>query len=504
MTNPYNHIIALKRSFDIDDDEDLPTSPIPPASPRYYLSRTKPTLHSRPYPSLPHPPPQDPRQAGALGSSLSFNKATPNGNGSCVTRAASFQSRFSPNGYSSNDSLHSSTSSLEYSGGLTRLLSYPGPHMAEEYSHISNQQQSFDANFNHRKFSAESNAFLEPHSPFFAESKDIRDLHSPFSAESKDIRDLHSPFSAESKDIRDLHSPFSAESKDIRDLHSPFSSGSKDFVLSQSPFSVESKAFVKSHNPFSTESKMFAESQSPFAAESKAFIESSSPFSSVSKSFVESQSPVSAESKAIADQNSPNGSFRTTMGKNGGFQFANGNWNSRYRNNNGFGDDHRTFDNHNQKPATPACHRKTPQLNKFPLDLDRIVTPSPRASASSSASLSSLDSSDTPVTPPGPMRVPRVSPCPVPLSPAQTPCLQLLSGPQVGLLDGGSVPGGPASSESDELKDSVGSILQRIASFSQSPPDCRSTNGTLSGRVVLPKEEPGRHADDDYSATVRL
>lgn len=64
-----------------------------------------------------------------LSSSLSFNRVTAikpavYNNGSSVVRASSFQSKFSPNGLSlsgtgsDNDSLHSSTSSLEYSGGV--------------------------------------------------------------------------------------------------------------------------------------------------------------------------------------------------------------------------------------------------------------------------------------------------------------------------------------------------------------------------------------------------
>uniref|UniRef100_A0A3Q2CCU7 Septin-type G domain-containing protein n=1 Tax=Cyprinodon variegatus TaxID=28743 RepID=A0A3Q2CCU7_CYPVA len=81
----------------------------------------------------------------AVGSSLSFNRGTMNrpvvpNNSSSVTRAASFQSRLNPNFCSTssgpgsdNDSLYSSTSSLEYSsgGGYTlpanRLTSYNSP-----------------------------------------------------------------------------------------------------------------------------------------------------------------------------------------------------------------------------------------------------------------------------------------------------------------------------------------------------------------------------------------
>ncbi|XP_055079767.1 DNA-directed RNA polymerase II subunit RPB1-like [Periophthalmus magnuspinnatus] len=362
---------ALKRSFDIEDEEDIPTfsspslvcSPLPTASPHYYLNHTKPKLQSptRPYPS-PLGPPQDHHsptsRPRAVVASLSFNKGTPSkplhSNGTCVTRAASFQSRLSPNGYSAmfgagsdNDSLHSSTSSLEYSGGGSKLLSYPSPRTPEEYPlHIAHQQPP-----DHRK------------------SKPIPDLHSP--------------------------------------------NGDAGGAVGRS---------------------------------------------------------------GASERLSP------------GFKFANSNanWNGRFRNNSSFGEDIHSFNNHSPKSATPASQRK---LNKFPLDLDSIVTGpsvpseamSPRASVpprspgsgmvSSSASLSSLDSSDTPplyarvtpplltpvtpplyspvtpplyspvtpllyspvtpplyspVTPPGSQRVPRVSPCPVPLSPAQTPRLQLL------------------------------------------------------------------------------
>lgn len=86
-----------------------------------------------------------------VGSSLSFNRGTMNkpaitNNGSSMARAASFQSRLNPNGYSmltgpgsDNDSLHSSTSSLEYSGGsggaltLTKMGSYSSPTLPGEY-----------------------------------------------------------------------------------------------------------------------------------------------------------------------------------------------------------------------------------------------------------------------------------------------------------------------------------------------------------------------------------
>uniref|UniRef100_UPI003AAE6E66 uncharacterized protein septin12 isoform X1 n=1 Tax=Centroberyx gerrardi TaxID=166262 RepID=UPI003AAE6E66 len=209
--------------------------------------------------------------------------------------------------------------------------------------------------------------------------------------------------------------------------------------------------------------------------------------------------------------------------------------------------------------------KETPRLNKFPLDLDSLVSststtsatkpqggapspnppkPPPRntgglqyparppsASASPSASLSSLDSaSDTPPlslhhpfspfsarspTPSqGSIPVPEVSRSPVPLSPAQTPQLELLSGPQVVQVvptpSGSSGPSGPSSPSSPRAvrpqedapgdgRDSVGSILQRIASFSRSgatdiapatvtsPPRALS-NGGVSSQLGRPTE----------------
>ncbi|KAK7938459.1 hypothetical protein WMY93_001785 [Mugilogobius chulae] len=375
----YTHLFvgALKRSFDIDDDEDIPPSPPPPLYNHRYL-RPPPQQQPPLSPPDPHIPLSRPR---AVMSSLSFNHKPLQSNGSCVNRAASFHTS---NGYSGmfgagsdNDSLHSSTSSLEFSGGgVSKLPSYP-----------CTPEEPLDANFNHRKFTSES--------------------------------------------------------------------------------------------------------------------------------------------KNIPDFYSSNGG--TAMGSCSSFKFANANWNGRFRHNSSsFGEEHHGFSNHSQKPVTPVSTRKTPQLNKFPLDLDNIVNPStipqetylrspvsplatvpplslsfspkvtnPSGSPGSSASLNSLDSSDTPplslhqsyapVSPPGPQRVPRVSPCPVPLSPAQTPRLQLLSGPQgCCVLRGGH----------RRDQDSVGSILQRIASFSQSALNSNS-NGTSAslGRVIVPPGASGRHKD---------
>lgn len=120
-----------------------------------------------------------------LVSSLSFNRGTMSkpaihNNGSSVIRAASFQSRLNPNGYSTmigpgsdNDSLHSSTSSLEYSGGgggaltLTKLGLYSSPSPQEVYHRTQPQfpQQHLeeDANMgknpNLKKFSSYGSVF---------------------------------------------------------------------------------------------------------------------------------------------------------------------------------------------------------------------------------------------------------------------------------------------------------------------------------------------------------
>ncbi|XP_019958519.2 uncharacterized protein septin12 isoform X2 [Paralichthys olivaceus] len=164
---------ALKRSFEIEDVDDIPSfsspspisSPISHPSPHFFLNHNKATegnsgdgqssslafnnnnldstahhscksLNSNPSPVL---------KARTVVSSLSFNRGNMNKpaihhNGSSVARASSFQSKLNPKSYymfsgpgSDNDSLHSSSSSLEYSGGggvavpLSKLGSYPSP-----------------------------------------------------------------------------------------------------------------------------------------------------------------------------------------------------------------------------------------------------------------------------------------------------------------------------------------------------------------------------------------
>ncbi|XP_034567688.1 uncharacterized protein LOC117832600 [Notolabrus celidotus] len=166
---------ALKRSFDVEDVEALPAfstdSPsstlVSPSSSHFFHIHNKvsegqgggslsPSLaftgnnslgstshHSNI--SLGSKPSQG-LKSHTIGS-LSFNRGTTikpaiHNNGSSVTRAASFQSRLNPSGCSmfsgpgsDNDSLHSSTSSLEYTGGVgvpshfLNLGHIPVPHL---------------------------------------------------------------------------------------------------------------------------------------------------------------------------------------------------------------------------------------------------------------------------------------------------------------------------------------------------------------------------------------
>ncbi len=215
-------------------------------------------------------------------------------------------------------------------------------------------------------------------------------------------------------------------------------------------------------------------------------------------------------------------------------------------------------------PMAPLSKAKeTPRLNKFPLDLDSLVsstsprspiqaqrgsispnpprpplrstgnlqhhTSSPSTPASPSASLSSLDSSsDTPPLslhhpflpfPPcsptlsqGSIPVPEMSFSQVPRSTAQSPKLEILPGPRivqgVPSLLGPYSPSAPRAIQSLEdsagdTTDTVGSILQRIASFSQhvisdtSPtvltqPPAVQSNGVLSPTFGIPTETTPR------------
>lgn len=155
---------ALKRSFDIEDAEDVPpfsppsslSAPVTPSPSHSFVNHNNPiesrdksgvppsiafnnnnnnSLVSAAHHSHRSSNPSPILKARNLSSSLSFNRATMikpaiHNNGSSVTRASSFQSRLNPNGlltWSGNDSLHSSTSSLEYSRSVGGCLSPSKP-----------------------------------------------------------------------------------------------------------------------------------------------------------------------------------------------------------------------------------------------------------------------------------------------------------------------------------------------------------------------------------------
>ncbi|KAJ6659684.1 hypothetical protein lerEdw1_018397 [Lerista edwardsae] len=131
---------TLKRSFDVEDAEDVaafpasspPRSPLTPSPPGAILAAgtgegrrvggpLQPSYQSRI--SLSPSPTHSPVLKARISSSLSFNRGTihlPRANGTSLTRVSSFQTRLNPNGFSSslgpgsdNESLHSSSSSLE-------------------------------------------------------------------------------------------------------------------------------------------------------------------------------------------------------------------------------------------------------------------------------------------------------------------------------------------------------------------------------------------------------
>lgn len=461
---------ALKRSFDAEDVEDIPSfssaspvpTPISPSSCHFFLNHNKAgevqggggqsppftfnnnslgssvhshsRLSSRPSPVLKSRP---------VASSLSFNRGTTNkpfvhNNGASVTRAASFQSRLNPNAFSmlsgpgsDNDSLHSSTSSLEYSGvsgyslPLGRMGSYHSPQAQREYRGTLPQLET-----NTKKVSYHGNAF---------------------SSEVNQRQGL----------IQGIREPqgMNHGSISIHDI--------------QIPDGVDTVAMQK---------------------------------------------------VLSADRMSPGEKYRD----------ANANWNGHLHNSNAFGEErYGGFKKHSQqqdpralKPSQPKA-KETPRLNKFPLDLDSLVnsistsSPStleevpispaypkstsrrsggvqhhvdpPSTATSPTASLSSLDSSSD--TMPQPFHHPfsNFSPCSpsqssssvpemiashVALSPTQTFQLDILPRPQVVQV----VPNLPSPSSSsstsslravgsledgdDDAGDTVGLILQRIASFS--------------------------------------
>uniref|UniRef100_A0AAR2JG53 Septin-type G domain-containing protein n=1 Tax=Pygocentrus nattereri TaxID=42514 RepID=A0AAR2JG53_PYGNA len=398
---------ALKRSFDIDDVDEIPTfsptsSVTSPISPSSILSKAgevrsagnhmSPTYRSRI--SLNSSPAQSPAMKNRMVSSLSFNRGTmgkPTINSNTgINRAASFQNKFNPNGFNScsgpgsdNDSLHSSSSSLEYQAS-SKLSSYTSP----------------------------------PQSPMGVGEYKAQRLGSPALKKFSSHGNM-------------FHS----------ELEGPL-------VIPTEPLGI-------SHGSMPSLDLQMAES----------------------------------------------GGMRQAVSPGSRFPHAPVTWSAhRLHNNSTVGKD--SSINH-QPPKT----KEPARLNKFPLDLDNLVvkpqTPegpvpprppprfhpvstSPTISASPSASVSSLDSTDLPmvhnytaekrepVTSPGAIPVPNISESPVLLSPAQTPRFNLASQPQVVQIAPATSPPptqvnivSSTSRNESPAKESVGSILQRIASFSR-------------------------------------
>ncbi|XP_051573129.1 septin-9-like isoform X1 [Myxocyprinus asiaticus] len=401
---------ALKRSFDIDDVNEIPTfsptsSLTSPISPSAILNKTNDVRSpgnqmSPPYRSrisISCSPAQSPVMRNRMVSSLSFNRGTmgkPTINANTgINRAASFQNKFNPNGFilssgpgSDNDSLHSSSSSLEYQAS-SKVCSYTSPPQSPigvgEYKaqHLGSPAL--------KKFSSHGNMF-----------------HS----------ELEGPLVIPTEPIGISHG-----SMPSLDLQMAETAGMRRVVLPGSRFTNAGVQFNISPN----------------------HIQNSIPFA---------------------------------------------------RDN--------TLNHQSPKP------KELVRLNKFPLDLDNLdfksqmespaaleppprfhpLSNSPSVSASPSASISSIDSTDLPmahinnnkdglmepITPSGAIPVPNISKSPVLLSPAQTPQFNIVSKPQVVQV----APASPPSSgqmeiscnvDQDEIhaKESVGSILQRIASFSR-------------------------------------
>ncbi|XP_040918518.1 septin-9 isoform X1 [Toxotes jaculatrix] len=511
---------ALKRSFEIEDVEDIPSfsspspvsTPISPSSSHFFLNHNKAneerggggqspslafnnnnnslgsaahrsciSLSSNPSPVL---------KSRTVVSSLSFNRGTMNkpaihNNSSSVARAASFQSRLNPNSYSmlsgpgsDNDSLHSSTSSLDYSGGgalsLTKLGSYPSPTPQVEYHQTQPQlpQQHLEGgtnlgnNHSLKKFSSHGSVF-----------------------------------------------------------HSEIDQGRGMMLGVPQPRGVN-------HGSMPSLDLQICDG-----------------------------------GNVGMQRGGGGGGGRMSPGLR--YANADANWNGHLHNatffeEEGYGGSR--YHSQQQGPqvlkAPQPKAKEIPRLNKFPLDLDSLVNstamtsptksqggsmnpnppkPPPRSmgglqhltspqstTASPSASLSSLDSSsDTPPlslhhpylsfsprspTPSqGSIPVPEMSCSPVILSPAQSPQLEILSGPQVVQMvpnvpspHNSSSPSSPRGIRSlvhgeGDTRDSVGSILQRIASFSRpvvtdpapttvTKPPAVQSNGGLSSAFECPAE----------------
>ncbi|XP_051995208.1 septin-9 isoform X1 [Xyrauchen texanus] len=401
---------ALKRSFDIDDVNEIhtfsPTSSLTsPINPSAILNKTNdvrspgnqvsPPYHSKI--SISCSPAQSPVMRNRMVSSLSFNRGTmgkPTINANTgINRAASFQNKFNPNGFisssgpgSDNDSLHSSSSSLEYQAS-SKVCSYTSP--PQSPISVGEYKAQCLGSPALKKFSSHGNMF-----------------HS----------ELEGPMVIPTEPIGISHG-----SMPSLDLQMAETAGMRRVVLPGSRFTNAGLQFNISPN----------------------HIQNSIPFA---------------------------------------------------RDN--------TLNTQSSKP------KELVRLNKFPLDLDNLdfksqmecpaapeppprfhpLSNSPSVTASPFASISSIDSTDLPmahynnnidgmmepVTPSGAIPVPNISKSPVLLSPAQTPLFNIVSKPQV-------VQMAPASSPSSgqkeincnvdqheiHAKESVGSILQRIASFSR-------------------------------------
>uniref|UniRef100_A0A1A8HWD8 Septin 12 n=1 Tax=Nothobranchius kuhntae TaxID=321403 RepID=A0A1A8HWD8_NOTKU len=219
---------ALKRSFDSEDDvlsftSAFPTSaPISPSSCHFFLGHNKEreehtgsdqppsfsfnssvdsVAHSHVCLSSSLSPVLKTR---AVGSSLSFTRGTMtrpvfHNNVSSVTRAVSFQSKLNPNVCSSllspgsdNDSLHSSTSSLEYSsvGGYslpaTKLTSYYSPLHQREYQEAQCQRPSqVEPNYKFSFHGGVSKSKINPDHDMVLDIREVRRDSIPAEKEAK-------------------------------------------------------------------------------------------------------------------------------------------------------------------------------------------------------------------------------------------------------------------------------------------------------------------------------
>lgn len=452
------------------------TSPISPTS---ILNKTNesrsPTNHmSSPYRSrisMGSSPAQSPVQKTRMVSSLSFNRGTmgkPNISATTgINRAASFQNKFNPNGFNSssglgsdNDSLHSSSSSLEYQASSKLNSSYAtsppqSPVGVGEYKAPCMTSPVL------KKFSSHGNMF-----------------HS----------ELENPLVIPTEPIGITHGSMPALDLQIGSESGGGGGGMRRVVSPGSRFTNANAGM-----PWNNVPQRGMQNSSPYGKEP--------PYS--------------------------------PLGNHHHYQQQ---------------------QQQQQQPQQSPKPKERAKLNKFPLDLDSLVanrpqvtenplappkppprflprSSSPSMSTSPSASISSLDSTDLtlvqhhnnnnnlekrePVacTPTGAMPVPCVSASPVPLSPAQTPQLNLVSQPQVVQLSPVTpeppqqpfaVPYNSANEvdlDASPEKESVGSILQRIASFSRVDAKVPPPSSILPFSNGIKRESPAlqrqEHAKED-------